>query len=286
MKIAVFGGSGQVATELKRRVPEGVTLEMIGRDRADFADTDQVFTAAANLDADAVINAVAYTAVDKAENEEDLATTINGTSVDWLGNACAATATPLVHISTDYVFEGSGETAWTPEDPTGPMGAYGRSKLAGETALAVHSDLKSVVLRTSWVFSAHGGNFVKTMLKYGAEREVMRVVDDQIGGPTPAADIADACFQIAAALKGGANGGVLHYSGAPDVSWADFACEIFSASGLNTKVEKIPSSDYPTPATRPANSRLNCSSLTNTYSIERPDWRIGLQDVLKELGAI
>lgn len=286
MRIAVFGGSGQVATELRRRVPAGVTLDMVGRDRADFSDPDQVFKIAAGLDADAVINAVAYTAVDKAEDEEDLATTINGTSVDWLGNACAATGTPLVHISTDYVFDGSGETSWTPEDATGPMGAYGRSKLAGETALAAHSDLKSAVLRTSWVFSAHGGNFVKTMLKYGAERDVMRVVDDQIGGPTPAADIADACFQIAAALKGGANGGVHHFAGTPDVSWADFACEIFSASGLNTKVEKIPSSDYPTPATRPANSRLNCSSLTNTYSIERPDWRIGLQDVLKELGAI
>lgn len=284
MKIAVFGGSGQVATELKRRVPEGVTLEMIGRERADFSDPDQVFNAAARLDVDAVINAVAYTAVDKAEDEEDLATTINGTSVDWLGNACAGTATPLVHISTDYVFDGSGETPWTPADTTAPKGAYGRSKLAGEMALLRHSDLTSVVLRTSWVFSAHGGNFVKTMLKYGAEREVMRVVDDQVGGPTPAVDIADACYKIAAALHGGAYGGVHHFSGAPDVSWADFACEIFSASGLTTQVEKIPSAEYPTPATRPANSRLNCSSLTNTYGIERPDWRIGLQDVLKELG--
>lgn len=286
MKIAVFGGSGQVATELRRRVPDGVTLDMIGRDRADFSDPDQVFKTAANLDADAVINAVAYTAVDKAEDEEDLATTINGVSVDWLGNACAATGTPMVHISTDYVFDGTGTTAWTPEDTTAPKGAYGRSKLAGEAALAAHSDLKSVVMRTSWVFSAHGGNFVKTMLKYGADRDLMKIVDDQIGGPTPAADIADACYKIAASLRDGANGGVHHFSGAPDVSWADFACEIFSTSGLKTKVEKIPSSDYPTPAERPKNSRLNCSSLTKAYSIERPDWRIGLQDVLKELGAI
>ncbi len=286
MRVAVFGGSGQVATELKRRVPQGTTLDLIGRDRADFSDPDQVFKVAVDLKADAVINAVAYTAVDRAEDEEEVATAINGTSVDWLGNACEATNTPLVHISTDYVFDGTGDTAWTPEDKTAPMGAYGRSKLAGERGLLAHSDLQSVILRTSWVFSAHGGNFVKTMLKYGAERDVMRVVDDQIGGPTPAADIADACYTLAAALIGGANGGVHHFAGAPDVSWADFACEIFSASGLNTKVEKIPSSDYPTPAERPKNSRLNCLSLTKTYGIERPEWRAGLQTVLEELGAI
>ena len=286
MRVAVFGGSGQVATELARRVPDGVMVEMVGRDRADFLNPEQVFDVARALGADAAINAVAYTAVDKAEEEPELAETINGASVGALLNGCAQAGVPLVHLSTDYVFSGDGTAPWKPEDATAPKGAYGRSKLVGEAAFAKLAAHPAVVMRTSWVFSAHGGNFVKTMLRVGAERDSLKVVDDQIGGPTPAADIADACYRVATALAGGANGGIHHFSGAPDVSWADFACEIFSASGLTTQVEKIPSSGYPTPAERPKNSRLDCRSLTDAYGIERPDWRKGLQDVLKELGAI
>ncbi|MEL7460348.1 MAG: dTDP-4-dehydrorhamnose reductase [Pseudomonadota bacterium] len=286
MKIAVFGGSGQVATELRRRVPDGTKIEVFNRAVADFETPDQVFDVARGLKADAAINAVAYTAVDKAEDEPDRAETVNGASVAALLNGCAQASVPLVHISTDYVFDGTGTDPWTPEDKTAPIGAYGKSKLIGEAAFAQLAAHPGVVLRTSWVFSAHGGNFVKTMLKYGAEREVMRVVDDQIGGPTPAADIADACYKIAAALKDGAPGGIHHFAGAPDISWAGFAEGIFAASGMATKVEKIPASEYPTPAARPANSRLDCSSLTETYGISRPDWRSGLKDVLKELGAI
>ena len=286
MKVAVFGGSGQVATELKRRVPEGAAIEAIGRDRADFTNPDMVFEAARALEADAAINAVAYTAVDRAEEEPDLADRVNGTSVAALLKGCAEAGVPLVHISTDYVFSGEGTTPWTPQDPTAPKGAYGRSKRLGEAAFEELSDHPGVVLRTSWVFSAHGGNFVRTMLRVGAERPSLKVVDDQIGGPTPAADIADACYVVATALTEGANGGLHHFAGTPDVSWADFAREIFSASGLATEVENIPSSGYPTPAERPKNSRLDCHSLTEAYGIERPDWRIGLRSVLKELGAI
>lgn len=284
MRIALFGRNGQVATEVQRRAPGDVTLTVIDRDRADFSNPDQVFEVARALDVDAVINAVAYNAVDKAEDEPEVAATINGTSVGRLAEACEATDTPLVHISTDYVFEGGGSAPWTPEDATGPQGAYAVSKLMGEDAVRATA-ARHVVLRTSWVFSAHGNNFVKTMLRLGAERAELKVVDDQIGGPTPAADIADACLKIARALSGGATGGTHHFSGAPDVSWADFAREIFAQSGGATKVTSIPSSEFKTPVTRPLNSRMDCTALERDFGINRPDWRRGLAEVLAELGA-
>lgn len=284
MKIALFGQNGQVATEVQRRCPDDVTLDVIGRDRADFSDPDQVFDVACGLKADAVINAVAYTAVDKAEEETDLANTINGTSIGRLAEACAASGTPLVHISTDYVFPGDGDTPWKPGDATGPLGAYGASKLMGEDAIRAAGGAH-VILRTSWVFSTHGNNFVKTMLRLGAERDALTIVADQIGGPTPAADIADACLTIARALNAGANGGTHHFSGAPDVSWADFAREIFGQSGLPCQVTDIPTSDYQTPAKRPLNSRMDCSALERDLGIARPDWRAGLSSVLKDLRA-
>ncbi len=284
MKIALFGKTGQVAREVQRRCPEGVTLEVIGRDRADFSKPDQVLELARALVADAVINAVAYTAVDKAEEESALAETVNGTSVAALGSACAEKSIPLVHISTDYVFPGDGDTPWKPNDATGPLGAYGTSKLLGEEAL-LESGVRHVTLRTSWVFSAHGNNFVKTMLRLGADRDALTIVADQIGGPTPAADIADACLNIAQSLAAGAEGGTHHFSGAPDVSWADFTREIFAQSGLSCAVTDIPTSDYPTPAKRPLNSRMDCTALEGAFGIPRPDWQKGLAEVLAELNA-
>jgi dTDP-4-dehydrorhamnose reductase len=284
VRIALFGSTGQVATEVQRRLPSGATLEVIGRDRADFSDPRQVHDIARTLEADAIINAVAYTAVDKAESEADLARTINGQAVRALGEAAERTGTPLVHISTDYVFPGSGTAAWKPDDATGPLGAYGASKLDGERALG-DTGVRHVILRTSWVFSAHGNNFVKTMLRLGAERDRLTIVNDQIGGPTPAADIADACLKIAAALADGHPGGSHHFSGAPDVSWADFAREIFRQSPGTPEIVDIPTSDFPLPAPRPLNSRLDCSTLHAEFGIKRPDWRAGLQDVLRELDA-
>ncbi|MDA8586991.1 dTDP-4-dehydrorhamnose reductase [Rhodobacteraceae bacterium] len=285
MKIAVFGKTGQVATELQRRAPEGTVLTVFGRDDVDFANPDQVNKIACSLDVDAVINAVAYTAVDKAEDEPELATQVNGHSVAQLAKGCAETSTPLVHISTDYVFEGGGETPWQPNDPTGPKGVYGKSKLVGEDAIQNQTGLAFVILRTSWVFSAHGGNFVKTMLKFGAERPELKVVADQIGGPTPAAAIADACLSIARQLASGTTGGTYHFSGAPDVSWADFAREIMAQAGLPTAIASIPTTDWPTPTERPLNSRMDCSSLIADFGIKRPDWRKGLAEVLKDLAA-
>lgn len=282
MKIAIFGKTGQVATELLRRAPDGVTLEVIGRDRLDFADATAVGSIARSLDVDAMVNAVAYTAVDKAESEPDVAHAVNDLSVGVLGRVAANRNIPLVHISTDYVFPGDGTQPWRPDDETAPLGVYGVSKLLGEDGLR-ESGARHAILRTSWVFSAHGNNFVKTMLRLGAERNRLTIVADQIGGPTPAAAIADACFTLARGLADGATGGTYHFSGAPDVSWADFAREIFAQADLACEVADIPTSDYPTPAERPLNSRLDCSSLKTAFGIDRPNWRAGLADVLKDL---
>lgn len=280
----MFGRTGQVAMELQRRAPGGVALTALGRDRADLSDPAACAAAIAAAGADVVINAAAYTAVDKAEQEEALAVVVNGDAPAAMARAAAEKGVPFLHVSTDYVFDGSGKAPWTPAAPTGPRGAYGRSKLAGEEGVRAVGGVHAI-LRTSWVFSAHGGNFVKTMLRLGAERERMAVVGDQIGGPTAAADIADALLTIAAALHAGKDAtGIYHFSGAPDVSWADFAREIFTQAGLGPTVEDIPTSAWPTPALRPANSRMDCSAVEAVFGIARPDWRESLKDVLTEVG--
>lgn len=284
MKLLVFGQTGQVARELARRMPAAVQATFLGRDRADLSDPAACAAAIAAHPADAVINAAAWTAVDKAETEEAAATVVNGHSPAAMARACADQGIPLLHISTDYVFDGRGTLPFTPDHPTAPVNAYGRSKLAGEVAIRA-SGARHVILRTSWVVSAHGQNFVKTMLRLGAERESLNVVADQIGGPTPAAAIADALILAASALRDGADGGTHHFAGSPDTSWADFARAIMAWAGLPCTIHDIPSSAYPTPAARPMNSRLDCSSLTQSYGIPRPDWRQGLSDILKELRA-
>ncbi|GGX70270.1 NAD(P)-dependent oxidoreductase [Tateyamaria omphalii] len=279
LKILVFGQSGQVATELAA-LPDTLCL---GRAEADLGDPQACADAIRKHAPTAVINAAAYTAVDKAEEEEVLATTINGHAPGAMAQACAALSVPLVHISTDYVFDGSGTAPWPTEAPTGPLGAYGRSKLVGEEAVR-SSGATHAILRTSWVVSAHGNNFVKTMLRLGKERDALTIVADQIGGPTPARAIAAACHAMALQLiKDPDKSGTYHFSGAPDCSWADFARGIFDAAGISCAVTDIPSSDYPTPAARPANSRLDCSTLTDTFGIARPDWGQGLKDILNNL---
>lgn len=287
MRILVFGTTGQLARELLRRAPQGMTLTALGRGRADLADPAACTAAIAAADADLVINAAAHTAVDLAESEPLLADTVNGTTPGAMATAAAKRGLPFLHVSTDYVFDGSGTSAWREDDPVAPLGAYGRSKLLGERLIA-EAGGAPVILRTAWVFSAHGKNFVKTMLRVGAERETLSVVDDQRGGPTAAADIADALFTIARAFgEGRGQPGTYHFAGAPTVSWADFAEAIFAASSLPRKpvVNRIPTSAYPTPAQRPANSALDCSRILETYGISQPDWRKSLSDVIKELEA-
>ena len=206
-----------------------------------------------------------------------------------MARECAALAIPFLHISTDYVFDGSGTEPFRPDAPTGPLGAYGRAKLAGEAGVRAAMNEGGgthAILRTSWVFSAHGANFVKTMLRLGATRGSLNVVADQIGGPTPARDIAAALLAMTETLLANpAASGTYHFSGAPDVSWASFAREIFAQAGMATSVSDIPTEAYPTPARRPGNSRLDCTSLTQTFGIRRPDWRAGLAAILTELGA-
>ena len=279
MRVLVFGKSGQVATELARVVPGAVFL---GRDRADLSDP--AGCAAAVGDCDVVINAAAWTAVDQAESEEAAAAVVNGEAPAAMARACAALGVPFLHVSTDYVFDGAGVAPFLPDHPTAPLGAYGRSKLAGERGVLAAGG-NTLILRTSWVVSAHGSNFVKTMLKLGATRDSLNVVADQIGGPTPAVAIARALVVAARAMVAGAPGGVHHFAGAPDTSWAGFAREIMARAGLGCRVDDIPTSAYPTPAKRPLNSRLDCTSLLAAYGIARPDWRAGLDEILTELGA-
>ncbi len=283
MKVLVFGQTGQVARELARRVPDGFTLITLGRSEADLSDPAQCAAAVRVHDVDVVINAAAYTAVDHAETEEAAAHVVNAVAPGAMAVACAEQRRPFVHVSTDYVFDGSGSAAFAPDDPTGPLGVYGRTKLAGEQAVRAAGG-GHVILRTSWVVSAHGSNFVKTMLRLGAERDALNVVADQIGGPTSAASIADALFVCARALVDGAAGGTHHFSGAPNVSWADFARTIMTKAGLATQVNDIPTSAYPTPAQRPLNSRLDGSSLRAAFGIDRPDWRDDVDNILAELG--
>ncbi|SHH85953.1 dTDP-4-dehydrorhamnose reductase [Cognatishimia maritima] len=277
--ILVFGKTGQVATELQRQA-EVVAL---GRDQADLSDPAACAAVILERRPDAVINAAAYTAVDKAEDDEALATVINGEAPGAMAKACAELGIPFVHISTDYVFDGSGDQPWKATDPVAPINAYGRSKLAGEQAVQAAGG-HYAILRTSWVFSAHGNNFVKTMLRLSETRDALSVVADQIGGPTPAADIAAACLEMARQLAAGQGAsGIYHYGGAPAVSWACFARETFERAGRPVTVTDIPSADYPTPAKRPFNSRMDGTGLMQDFKIEQPDWRMGLDRVLTDL---
>jgi dTDP-4-dehydrorhamnose reductase len=229
-----------------------------------------------------VINAAAWTAVDKAETEEAAATVVNGEAPTAMAKAAAAKGIPFLHVSTDYVFDGAGNQPFTPGYPTGPLGAYGRSKLAGELGVRAAGG-NHLILRTSWVVSAHGANFVKTMLRLGREREILNVVADQIGGPTPASAIAQALLTAAQAMIDGTPGGTHHFSGQPDTSWAGLARAIMAEANLPCRINDIATSEYPTPAKRPLNSRLDCSTFTAAFGIPRPDWRQGLAAIVKEL---
>ena len=287
MRVLVFGKTGQVALALQRQAGRhGAILTALGREVADLADPAACAAVlAARIDAvDVVINAAAYTAVDRAEAEPDLAQLVNAAAPAALARVAAAAGKPFLHISTDYVFDGSGNRPWQVDDPTGPLGVYGATKLAGEQGV-VAAGGRHAILRTSWVFSADGSNFVKTMLRLGGQRDSLNVVADQIGGPTSADDIADAVLKMAQALHAGqGTPGTYHFAGSPDVSWAAFAREIFVQAGMAVRVVDIPSTDYPTPARRPANSRLDCTSLQAAFGIARPDWRSGLAQVLRALG--
>lgn len=278
----VFGVTGQVAMELGRLAPD---LTFLSRQDVDLERPDLCRDRILLLRPEFVINAAAFTKVDHAEEEWGRAQTVNADAPGMMAQACAEIHVPFVHLSTDYVFDGSGETEKAPADQAAPLNAYGTTKLAGEN-LVVAAGGTYAVVRTSWVFSAHGRNFVKTMLDLSRSRDVLSIVDDQIGGPTPAREIASAALTIATALvREPSLSGIYHFAGRPALSWAEFAREIFQMANCNVAVIGIPSADYPTPAERPKNTRLDCRATKEAFGLDGPDWRIGLRAVLDELGA-
>ncbi|MCY4180903.1 MAG: dTDP-4-dehydrorhamnose reductase [Litoreibacter sp.] len=279
MTILVFGKTGQVATELGMR--QGT--QCLGRQEADLTNPEACAELILSERPSAVINAAAYTAVDKAEEEEALATVINGDAPTAMAKACAELDIPFTHISTDYVFAGTGVAPHRPDDPTAPPNAYGRSKLKGEQGVALAGG-RYAILRTSWVFSSHGANFLKTMMRLGAERDALNIVADQIGGPTPASAIAAATVSISDQLTR-ENAGIYHFAGAPDTSWAGFAEAIFEAANQSVQVTGIPTADYPTPAARPLNSQLDCTKTREIFAIEQPDWRVSVAQIVAQLKA-
>ncbi len=284
----VTGALGQVGQELRRHAGDRDAL-FVDRATLDIGDAAAVARNITALKPRVVINAAAYTAVDKAETERDLAHQINGAAPGYLAQACAEAGAALLHISTDYVFDGSGIQAWREDDPVAPLSIYGASKLAGEQAVRAALP-RHVILRTAWVVSPFRGNFVKTMLRLAAERDELCVVADQFGGPTMAADIAAACWLIAdriATSQDPAHFGTFHFAGQPHVSWHDFACAIIAESarhgGRQPKITAITTAEYPLPAPRPANSRLDGAKLERVHGIAMPDWRQSLVTLIDEL---
>jgi dTDP-4-dehydrorhamnose reductase len=287
--VLVIGAGGQLGTELQRCVwPMGWQVIALDRSALDLTDTAAILALVASRPWAAVINGAAYTAVDKAETDLVTAWAVNAMAPAAFAEGCAKAAIPLVQVSTDYVFAGDRAGAWEVDDPVAPLGVYGASKLGGELAVRT-SGARHAIIRTAWVVSAHGANFIKTMLRVAETRDALTVVDDQRGSPTSAADLAQALMTIAVRLAEDAHAptGTFHFSNAGDISWADFAVEIFRQSafrgGPSADVIRIPSSDYPTPARRPANSRLSHDAIRDAYGIAPRDWRDGLRDILDEL---
>lgn len=294
MRVAVTGKTGQVVTALIERGPAAsVEIVALGRPELDLAEPGDVRALFAEARPDVIVSAAAYTAVDKAETEPDLAFAINGTGAGVVADAAAALDIPLIHISTDYVFDGAKRSAWTESDPVAPLGVYGASKLAGELAVLA-SDVRAAILRVAWVYAPFGANFGRTMLRLAETRNRLGVVADQIGAPTSALDIADGVLAVAKRLAvPGADAsleGIFHMGAdGPDASWADFAEAIFDGAarrgGRRPAVDRISTADYPTPAQRPAQSRLESSKLASVYGIALPDWRESLEIVLDRLVA-
>lgn len=288
MKLLIAGGEGQVGREFP--LLADTTLDIVTCNRATLDITDPVSVRAAltQYQPDALVNAAAYTAVDKAESEADTAFAINATGAATLATAARDAGIPLLHISTDYVFDGDKPPmlAYSETDACAPQSVYGHSKRAGEQAVLAHYPENSLILRTSWVFGRFGNNFAKTMLRLGGEREEVRVVADQWGGPTYAADIARCLVLAARAMHAGTlTPGIYHYSGQPFCNWHAFAQAIFHCAaqhGLRTpqRVLPIASHEYPVAAKRPANSSLDSQRLCRTLGIAPSDWAAGLQQLL------
>ena len=287
MSILIIGRSGQVATALRSRSTDTHRIVALGRDIADLTDAASIEKAISRFFPSLIINAAAYTAVDQAESDEDAAFALNCHGPAKLADLCENHKIPLIHYSTDYVFDGTKEEPYVETDPTSPIGVYGRSKLAGELEITARTG-RAIILRTAWVYSTTGGNFVKNMLRLASDRDRVSVVDDQVGCPTAASDIADATLRIAqSVLSGNCHYGTFHMCGSGETSWFGFAKEIFQISaqqnGPFATVVPIPTAEYPTPAKRPANSRLACEKLKTVYGIYLPTWTDSLRDCVQNL---
>lgn len=289
--LLTFGGDGQLGRALAKAVaPSGWRIVSLARAAADITDADQVIRAIAAHEPAVVVNAAAYTAVDKAENDSKAAFLINEYGAGIVARAASEAQAIPIHLSTDYVFDGQASRPWREDDPVAPLGVYGASKAAGEDAVR-DAARRHLILRTSWLFGVDGNNFVKTMLRLGAERPALKIVADQVGRPTSAHDLADAILAIAAKLGAGVSTakayGTFHFANAGAVSWYDFAREIFAQAakrgGPSPELAAIPTRDYPTPAQRPAYSVLDCDKLAGLYGIEPRPWQAALGDVLERL---
>ena len=288
--ILVAGGAGQVARALaEAAAPEGMKIVTRGRPALDLLDTASIDRAMDEILPDLVVNAAAYTAVDQAESEETAAFALNAEAPGHLAAAAARAGVPIIHISTDYVFDGTRDAPYTEADPVAPLGVYGRSKLAGEVAVAA-ANPDHIILRTAWVYSAVGKNFVKTMLRVASTREELGVVDDQRGNPTSAADIAAGIVKIAGQILSGAapvKPGIYHMTAQGEASWAEFAEYIFECSarlgGPAARVRRITSDEYPTPVRRPANSRLDSARIAAAYDVELPHWQGSTRACVEQL---
>ncbi|WP_046223473.1 dTDP-4-dehydrorhamnose reductase [Vibrio sp. ECSMB14106] len=286
MRVLVTGCNGQVGHCLVNQLDNNVELLAVDRKELDITNRDAVFTLVSEFKPDFIINAAAHTAVDKAEEEVDLSYAVNRDGAKYLAEAVNNVGGTVLHISTDYVFPGNKQGVYSEEDETGPLSVYGKSKLAGELALAEANE-RHIILRTAWVFGEHGNNFVKTMLRLGKDREVLSIVGDQYGGPTYAGDIAQALIAIMNKLSVDNVStlyGVYHFSGAPHVSWCEFAQDIFQQAETKQLLKaptltSITTDMYPTPAVRPENSKMNCDKIQRNFGIAPCNWRAALDNI-------
>ncbi len=282
MGALIFGRTGQLARVLALRLPDATCF---GREAADLSDPEACAARIAESRADWVINAAAYTDVDGAEDNEAQAFRVNAAAPAAMARAAAQRDIPFVTISTDYVFDGQGGAPYGPSSPPAPLNAYGRSKLAGEIAVAAEGG-RYAIIRTGWLFSEGAANFVSSILRRAGEQDRIDVVADQIGGPTPARALAEAAIRIAERLGATPElSGIVHFSGAPDISRADFARKICQTAGFGTEIRDIATADFPNKARRPLDTRLDCSGFTRDIGLDRPDWQAALAQIAGRVGA-
>ena len=288
MKLLILGANGQLGIELQQAFSGYGNITALGRDRCDLSQPDQLRKAVAEAAPDIILNAAAYTAVDRAESEPELAMRVNGEAPGVLAEEAKKRGALLVHYSTDYVFNGTKPSPWIEDDPTAPLNVYGATKLAGEQKIE-QTGGRYLIFRTSWVVSPHGNNFVKTMLRLGRERDQLRIVNDQTGAPTSAAAIAQATRQVLEKPWEDSLSGVYHMTCAGQTTWCGFAQAIFERAKAedNKKwpvVTGIPSTEYPTPAKRPENSALSNAKLQSRFNVQLPAWETALEETLRGLG--